>query len=75
MFENLKKIDSERFGHYKKTKGLERELYYLRDVGYIDVKSIKAIPSEGEDLSSYVKITKTGQDFVKLRKLIERENL
>lgn len=67
MFNNLKKIATERFGIYKFSKGLERELYHLRDIGYIDIKSIQAIPREGEDLSQYVKITEAGKKFVQLR--------
>ncbi len=67
MFNNLKKIKTGRFGKYTFSKGLERELYHLRDIGYIDIESIQAIPKEGEDLSEYVKITDAGKVFVQLR--------
>ncbi|MFF0531617.1 hypothetical protein ACFYT3_24925, partial [Nocardia amikacinitolerans] len=46
---------------------LDRELRYLRDVGYIDVRSIAQIPAEGDDLSDWVDVTPTGRDFIALR--------
>jgi hypothetical protein len=69
MYTNLKKIASGNFGHYKiqKSSGLERELYYLRDIGYIAVNSISNLPKDGDNLSDYVKITKAGKQFVNLR--------
>lgn len=67
MYENLKKLVSGHFGEYQMSKGLERELYHLRDIGYIDVPSIKAIPKNGTDLTEHVKITSTGRQFVELR--------
>jgi MFS superfamily sulfate permease-like transporter len=75
MYQNLKKIATGKFGSYKKSKALERELYHLRDVGYVDIVAIQAIPPEGEELSKHVKVTKTGEDFVKLRELIEFERI
>lgn len=53
MYKNLKKIASGNFGHYKihKSSGLERELYYLRDIGYIAVDSIGNLPKKGANLS------------------------
>ena len=73
MYKNLRKLASGRFGHYKMNKGLERELYHLRDIGYIEVESIKQIPRpSGEDLSAHVTITETGKEFVELRESIER---
>ncbi|MBN1185204.1 MAG: hypothetical protein JXB49_23165 [Bacteroidales bacterium] len=68
MFYNLEKIGSGKFGKYEFSKGLERELYHLRDIGYIDIKSIQSIPKEGENLSQYVKITEAGRTFVQFRK-------
>ncbi len=67
MYKNLKKLSSGDFGHYKISKGLKRELYHLRDVGYIDVKSITSIPTEDENLSNFITITETGKQFVELR--------
>lgn len=67
MYVNLKKIGSGNFGSYKMSQGLERELYHLRDIGYIAVPSIKAIPTEGADLSDFVKISSTGKQFIELR--------
>src|SRR5215216_6859453 len=66
MYENLKKIASGKFGKYQMSKGLERELYHLRDIGYIAVPSIKEIPASGENLSAHVQITSTGQQFIEL---------
>ena len=73
MYFNLKKINSGKFGKYTKTKGLKRELYHLRDIGYIDVESITNIPHEGDNLSAHVSITPTGSLFVELREKIETE--
>ena len=72
MYFNLNKIESGKFGHYKmgQWSGLKRELYYLRDIGYIKVESISKIPEQGDDLSYYVKITDIGKKFVELRKSV-----
>jgi hypothetical protein len=67
MYANLKKLASGEFGRYEMSEGLMRELYHLRDMGYIEVNSIRAIPSHEENLSRYVKVTGTGQRFVELR--------
>ena len=69
MYDNLHKIASGDFGVYKMEKGsgLQRELYHLRDIGYIDVHSIRNIPDVGGNLSDYVKITSIGRKFVNLR--------
>lgn len=67
MYHNLKKLASGNFGKYTMSRGLERELYHLRDIGYIEVDSIKSIPAEAENLSTYVRATVTGQQFVMLR--------
>jgi hypothetical protein len=67
MYVNLKKLNSGKFGDYEMSLGLERELYHLRDMGYIEVESIKGIPSSGRNLSDHVKITETGQRFVEIR--------
>ncbi|MGR8932431.1 MAG: hypothetical protein ACU836_17540 [Gammaproteobacteria bacterium] len=75
MYKNLEKISTGHFGKYIKSKGLERELYHLRDIGYIEVESIKGIPDQGDDLSIYVSITETGKKFVTLRNNIENEKL
>lgn len=70
MYDNLEKIASGKFGKYKQMKmgsGLQRELYHLRDIGYIDVHSIRDIPDKGDELSYHVKITPIGEKFVNLR--------
>jgi hypothetical protein len=72
MYTNLKKLASGHFGRFQKTKGLERELYHLRDIGYIDISSISDLPSDGANLSDHVSITETGQRFVTLRVDLER---
>lgn len=73
MYSNLEKLASGKFGEYKKTEGLRRELYHLRDIGYIKVESITRIPNDGPNLSDYVKITNTGNQFIELRKEIQKE--
>ena len=69
MYDNLIKIASGNFGPYKMEKGsgLQRELYHLRDIGYIQVHSIRNIPAIGDNLSNYVKITPIGEKFISLR--------
>ena len=71
MYKNLAKLEKGNFGDYKMSVGLKRELYHLRDIGYIEVKSIREIPSSGKNLSDYIKITEAGKEFVKLRESIE----
>ncbi|MFE6925430.1 hypothetical protein ACFVAV_30760 [Nocardia sp. NPDC057663] len=72
MWQNLAKLGEGNFGHYVMSKGLDRELRYLRDIGYIDVQSVAQIPEEGDSLSDWVSVTKTGRDFIALRKEIAR---
>lgn len=77
MYNNLKKLDNPPFGNYKMDNGLKRELYYLRDVGYISITSqsegsITKIPFEGNNLSIYVTVTDIGKDFIRLRKNIKK---
>ena len=67
MYQNLKKIESGSFGRYEMHDGLQRELYYLRDIGYIDVPAIRSIPQQGENLSDYVTVKEPGKQFVSLR--------
>jgi hypothetical protein len=74
MFYNLQKIESENFGKYKISKGFERELYHLRDIGYVDIESIQSIPKEGEELSKYVHVTQAGKLFVHLREEFNDKN-
>jgi len=76
MYFNLKKIASGNFGHYeiKEWSGLKRELYYLRDIGYIQVDSISKLPEEGGNLSDYVQITDIGKKFVELRQSVLNSN-
>lgn len=72
MYRNLEKLTSPSgFGRYTITEGLTRELYHLRDIGYIEVGSIRGIPRDGPNLSEHVKVTATGQQFVALRRRID----
>lgn len=75
-YTTLKKIASGHFGeYYKKSNGiLDRELRYLRVIGYIEVKDnvIARIPERGKNLSEYVWTTETGRDFVALRESVEQ---
>jgi hypothetical protein len=72
MYINLKKLVLGQFGRYEMSGGLKRELYHLRDMGYIHVESIGAIPPQGENLSSYVTVTSTGRKFVEKREDVTR---
>ena len=69
MYGNLKKLASDDFGPYElhEKSGLERELYHLRAIGYIKVRSIRGIPRSGDDLSQHVRATDVGKRFVELR--------
>ena len=69
MYLNLKKIETGYFGHYtmEESSGLWRELYHLRDIGYIRVEKIRSMPRTGKNLSQYVTITEVGRRFVALR--------
>jgi hypothetical protein len=67
MYANLRKLASGRFGDYEMSKGLEREIRHLRDLGYVTVESVSSIPASGNELLDYVAITPTGKDFVELR--------
>lgn len=75
-YTTLRKIASGHFGeYYKKSNGiLDRELRYLRVIGYIEVKDnvIARIPERGKNLSEYVWTTETGRDFVALRESVEQ---
>ena len=71
MYSNLKKLSTGNFGPYTKSSGLERELYHLRDIGYVNILSITDLPDRDENLSAYVTVTTTGQLFVQLREEIE----
>ncbi|MDF5725354.1 MAG: hypothetical protein PUP91_33875 [Rhizonema sp. PD37] len=74
MYETLKKLASNSYGPYQMSEVLERDVYHLRDIGYIDAGRIRDIPYEGTNLSTYVKITDAGKQFVEMRKGIEEEN-
>ena len=67
MFENLRKLATGSFGPYHWSDGLGRELYHLRDIGYLSVRSIRAIPRDGAELSQHVSVTDPGKKFVALR--------
>lgn len=70
MYGNLTKL-CDGFGSYVKNGGLKRELYHLRDIGYVDIESIGGIPIEGRQLSDYVTVTEAGRGFVRLRRQVE----
>ena len=70
MFRNLEKLSSGAFGSYELGDALSRELYHLRDIGYIEVESIRQIPKEGSALSQFVVVTDIGRKFVELRRKI-----
>jgi hypothetical protein len=75
VFNNLKKLATGHFGHFKDNGGLRRELRHLRDIGYITVKGhIGDLPDEGPDLSEFVTITPVGRQFLELRGSLEGSN-
>jgi hypothetical protein len=67
MYVNLRKLASGTFGSYEMSGGLERELYHLRDLGYVEVHAIRGIPASGSELLDHVSITEAGRQFVALR--------
>jgi hypothetical protein len=73
-YTNLKKLAKGSFGEFRKEPyvGLETELYYLRNLGYVVLKdgrarSIHEIPESGDELSDYVEVTPAGQKYLQLR--------
>ena len=74
LYENLKKFATDHFGPFEfgEWSGLERELYFLRLIGYIQVDSIRKIKKigSGDNLSKFVQITPTGKNFVELREIV-----
>lgn len=77
MYYNLRKLANPPFGKYVLQSALKRELYHLRDIGYISISlkcegSISEIPPEGEDLSIYVTITESGKEFIEEREKIAK---
>jgi hypothetical protein len=74
MYENLEKLAEGRFYKYEMSSGLKRELYYLRDTGFIKIKrTIGEIPPQGDNLQQYVEVTDVGLKFVKRRKAMEEQ--
>lgn len=70
MYLNLCKLSTNDFGSFEMNNGLERELYHLRTIGYIDCLSIQAIPKKGNNLSDFATTTSTGKQFIELRSII-----
>ncbi|HEX3147426.1 MAG TPA: hypothetical protein VHR66_05040 [Gemmataceae bacterium] len=59
-FQTLRKLSVRRFGPYAMGNGLERELRHLRQLGYVGVPSIGAIPRHGGELAEAVRVTPRG---------------
>ncbi|WP_414581161.1 hypothetical protein [Scytonema sp. PCC 10023] len=74
MYDTLKKLAAGSFSPYQRSDVLERELYHLKDIGYIEVGRIRDIPYEGNNLSEYLKVTDSGKQFIELRKSVEEES-
>lgn len=74
MFEILKKLAAGSFGSYEMNDALERAIYHLKDIGYVEVGRIRDIPYESNNLSDYVKVTDFGKQFIELRKSVEEES-
>jgi hypothetical protein len=76
MYENLRKLAEGRFTQYTMSGRLKRELYHLRDIGFIRMTAksehtISRIPPHGEDLQSYIDVTDVGRQFVEKRKALD----
>jgi hypothetical protein len=72
MYHNLQKLANPPFGGYFMESALKRELYHLRNIGYIQISSksegsISKIPERDTDLSLYVSVTDTGKEFINNR--------
>ncbi|NMG08258.1 hypothetical protein [Brasilonema sp. UFV-L1] len=74
MFETLKKLAAGSFGSYEMSDALERELYHLKDIGYVEVGRIRDIPYKDNNLSDYVIVTDDGKQFIELRRSVEEES-
>jgi len=77
MYENLAKLADGRFMQYEMSDGLKRELYHLRDTGFIEITaksetSIRKIPPRGDNLQQYVAVTEVGRQFIETRRQLER---
>lgn len=70
QYHNLVKLASGHFGPYVMSMGLENDLRHLRNHGYIEVPSVRDLPQEGDDLSRFVKVTKTGHALVRFREAL-----
>ena len=73
MYKNLKKLNSGNFGAYEMRDALERELYHLRDTGYIEAERIRDIPFQGNNLCEHVKVSKFGKQYLEMRESVEKE--
>ena len=74
MYDNLKRLHDGNFP-YVMSEGLQRELYHLRTIGYIDVNGgIRNIPESGRNLAEYAQITDHGEEFVRLRESYENRD-
>jgi hypothetical protein len=78
MYENLAKLVDGQFMDYIMSDGLKRELYYLRDTGFIEITdksggSIRNIPGKGDNLQQYVRVQNVGRRFVEMRRKLESD--
>ena len=74
MFETLKKLAGANFGSYEMNDNLEKEIFHLKDIGYVEVGRIRDIPYKDNNLSDYVKVTDLGKQYIELRKSTEEDN-
>jgi hypothetical protein len=80
-YENLQKLANGKFGPYIKEKhmGLEAELYYLRNLGYVELipnsaRSIHEIEESGNELSDHIRVTEAGSRYIELRNSLGRKD-
>jgi hypothetical protein len=73
-FLTLKRLSAGKFGAFKITKTLRRELRHLRNLGYITVSgSISRLPKQGDNLSEFITTMDVARQFVQFREKFEEE--
>jgi hypothetical protein len=80
-YRNLLKLASGTFVNFDKPhhRGLESELYHLRNLGYVVHKKDKTpslfeIPEKGSDLCDYIEVTAEGRRYIELRERYQRRS-
>ncbi len=72
LYKNLRKNASDELGKYTLSEPFKRDLYFLRNSGFIEVNAISRIPPQGGNLSAHIRITSAGRQYIQTREVIER---